>query len=385
MDFRLTNEQIRLKNMARDFADNELIPYCHEWDARDIFPANTIRKMHQLGLMTIGIPAEYGGPGLDHLAQALVVEEIARGDAGVAATLASSTLLAAGPVLIAASDEQKKWFYGRMLEGELAAFCLTEAGAGWDAGGLSTRCTKDGDDYILNGSKQFITNGGIAGLYTIFAALDQSQGCAFIVDRHTPGISIGPKEDKPGLRSSSAVQVIFEDVRVPARNRLGSEGSGFKICQDTLDISRAAVAAMAVGIAQSALEYALTYCQARMQVGQPIAEFQAIQFILADMAMQIETARLLYQKTCSLQDTGLPFTKISSLARCWAGDTAIKVAADAVQIYGGYDYIEEYPVEKYFRDAQIIQIFEGTTHLQRILIANDLLQGGSMPGKTGMD
>lgn len=379
MDFRLTDEQTMIQKMTRDFADTELIPFCQEWDEKDIFPWDTIKKLHELGLMTIGVPAEYGGPGLDHLAQAIAVEEIARGDAGVATTLAANTLLAPDPVFIAATDEQKKWFYGRMLEGDLAAFCLTEPGAGSDAGSLSTRCVKDGDDYILNGTKQFISNGGVAGLYTVFATLDKSLGykgiCAFMVDRHTPGITIGPKENKLGIRSSNTTQVIFDDVRVPAKHLLGKEGAGFKICMETLDLSRAVVAAMAVGVAQGAFECALKYSQERVQFGQPISKFQAIQFILADMAIQVETARLLYQKACSLQDMGLPFTKMSSLAKCWAGDVAMQVATDAVQVYGGYGYSKEYPVEKYFRDAKIMQIFEGTAQVQRLVIANDLLRG----------
>ncbi|MEA1959746.1 MAG: acyl-CoA dehydrogenase family protein [Bacillota bacterium] len=379
MDFRFTEEQIMIQKMARDFADNEILPYCQDWDAQDIFPWDTVKKLHDLGLMTVGVPAEYGGPGLDHLAQAIAVEEIARGDAGLATTLAASTLLAADPVYVAADDEQKKWFYGRMTEGDLAAFCLTEPGAGSDAGGLSTRCVKDGDDYILNGTKQFISNGGVAGLYTVFTTLDKSMGykghCAFMVDRNTSGVTIGPKEDKLGIRSSNTTQVIFEDVRVPAKNLLGKEGEGFKICMKTLDLSRAVVAAMAVGVAQGAFECAVQYSQERQQFGQPISKFQAIQFILADMAMHVETARLLYQKACSLQDMGLPFTQMSSLAKCWGGDAAMKVATDAVQVYGGYGFSKEYPVEKYFRDAKIMQIFEGTAQIQRLVIASDVLKG----------
>lgn len=378
MDFVLTDEQIMIKKMARDFADNEIIPYCQGWDAQDIFPHDTVKKLFELGLMTIGVPAEYGGSGLDHLSQGLVVEEIARGDAGLATTLTASTLLAADPVYLAATDEQKKWFYGRMNEGDMAAFCLTEPGAGSDVGGLSTKCVRDGDDYILNGTKQFISNGGVAGLYTVFATLDKKMGykghCAFIVDRNTPGVTIGPKEDKLGIRSSNTTQVIFEDVRVPAKNLLGKEGEGFKICMKTLDLSRAVVAAMAVGVAQGAFECAVKYSKERQQFGQPICKFQAIQFMLADMAMQVETARLLYQKACSLQDMGLPYTQMSSLAKCWAGDAAMKVATDAVQIYGGYGYSKEYPVEKYFRDAKIMQIFEGTAQVQRLVIAGDILK-----------
>lgn len=379
MDFRLNNEQIMIRNMIHDFADNEILPYCQQWDADNIFPWDTVRKLHELGLMTIGVPEEYNGPGLDHLTQGMIVEEIARGDAGLATTLTASAILATDPVLIAGNHQQKKWFYGRMNDGDLAAFCLTEPGAGSDVGGLSTRCIRDGSDYILNGTKQFISNGGVAGMYTVFATLDKKRGykghCAFMVDRHTPGITIGPPEDKLGIRSSNTTQVIFEDVRVPAKNLLGKEGEGFKICMKTLDLSRAAAASMAVGVAQGAFECAINYSQERTQFGQPICKFQTIQFMLADMAMYVETARLLYQKACSLQDMGLPFTQMSSLAKCWAGDAAMKVATDAVQIYGGYGYSKEYPVEKYFRDAKIMQIFEGTAQVQRMVIANSIIKG----------
>lgn len=379
MDFRLTEEQEMIRKMARDFADNEIAPRAGEWDKENKFPEDIIKQMFELGLMTIGIPAEYGGPGLDHVAQNLVTEEIARGDAGVATTMVGTTLLGPDPVFIAATHEQKKWWYGQQNEGVMSAFCLTEPGAGSDAGGLSTRCVKDGTDYILNGTKQFISNGGVAGLYTVFATLDKKMGrkgiCTFMVDRNTPGITIGPKEDKMGIRSSNTTSVIFEDVRVPGANLLGQEGDGFIIAMKTLDISRAAVAAMAVGVAQAAMEASIKYALERQQFGKPIAAFQAIQFMLADMAQYIQAARLLYLEASSKQDMGLPYTQIASLAKCFAGDTAMKVATDAVQVFGGYGYTKDYPVEKYFRDAKIMQIFEGTAQVQRLVIANDLLKG----------
>lgn len=378
MDFRFTDEQEMMRKMARDFADNEITPFAQQWDKENKFPEDVVKKMHELGLMTIGVPAEYGGAGLDHVAQNVVTEEISRGDAGLGTTMAASTLLAADPVLIAATHEQKKWFYGMQNEGALAGFCLTEPGAGSDAAGLSTKCLRDGGDYILNGTKQFISNGGVAGLYTVFATLDKSRGnksiCCFMVDRNTPGISVGPKEDKLGIRSSNTTQVIFEDVRVPAKNLLGKEGEGFKIAMKTLDLSRASVAAMAVGIAQAAFEASVQYSKERMQFGKPIASFQGIQFILADMAQYVQAARLLYLEASSKQDMGLPFTQTASLAKCFAGDTAMKVATDAVQVFGGYGYTKEYPVEKYFRDAKIMQIFEGTAQVQRLVIANDVLR-----------
>jgi len=379
VDVRFTEEQEMIRRMARDFADNEVAPYAPEWDEHAIFPEETIKKLFEVGLLTVGIPAEYGGPGLDHLSQALVIEELARGDAGIATTMVATTLLGPDPVLIAGTDEQKKWWYGLQNEGVLGAFALTEPGAGSDAGGISTKCTKDGDYYVLNGTKQFITNGAYAGLFTVFATVDKKLGnkgiCVFMVDRNTPGLTIGSEERKMGIRSSNTTQVIFEDVKVPAANLLGKEGQGWRICMETLDLSRAIVAAMATGVAQAAFEAAVRYSKERVQFGKPICSFQAIQFMLADMAMQVETARLLVHKACCLQDLQLPHTAMASLAKCWAADAAMKVTTDAVQVYGGYGYTKDYPVEKYFRDAKIMQIFEGTAQVQRLVIAGDILRG----------
>lgn len=380
MDFRLTEEQEMMKRMAHDFAANEIAPYASEWDKNHIYPEDCIKKMHEVGLMTIGVPAEYGGPGLDHVAQNIVAEEIAWGDAGVATIMVASTLLAADPVLVAANDEQKKEFYGRLLEGQLAAFCLTEPGAGSDAGGISTRCTKVGDEYIINGTKQFISNGGTAGVYTLLATLDKKMGtkgmCAFIIDRDTPGITVGKTEDKLGIRTSNTTEVIFEDVRVPAKNLLGKEGQGFYIIMKTLDYSRASIGALATGLAQACLDASIEYAKTRTQFGKPISSFQAIQFKLAEMAMRIEASRLLYLEASSLQDMNVPrFSKAASLAKAFAGDTAVFCATEAVQVFGGYGYVKDYPVEKYYRDAKIFQIYEGTAEVQRIVIANDLLRG----------
>ncbi|HWQ74067.1 MAG TPA: acyl-CoA dehydrogenase family protein [Syntrophomonas sp.] len=378
MDFRISEEHEMIRKMARDFANNEILPNCQKWDEEHIFPWDAVNKLQETGLLTCGVPAEYGGPGIDHLGQAIIAEELCRGDAGLGTTMAASTLLGPDPVYIAASDEQKKWWYGKQMEGVLSAFCLTEPGAGSDAGGLATRCVKDGNDYVLNGTKQFISNGGVAGLYTVFATLDKKLGykgmCSFMVDRNTPGISISPPENKLGIRSSNTTQVIFEDVRVPAKNLLGKEGDGFKIAMKTLDISRAVVGAMATGVAQGAFECAVQYAKERQQFGKPIASFQAIQFILADMALMCETARLLYQKAASNQDQGLPYTKEASLAKYWGGEAAMKVSTDAVQVYGGYGYTKDYLVEKYFRDAKIFQIFEGTAQVQKLVIAGDVLK-----------
>ncbi|HWQ75335.1 MAG TPA: acyl-CoA dehydrogenase family protein [Syntrophomonas sp.] len=380
MDFRLTEEQEMIRSMAADFAANEIVPFAGEWDKADTVPFDTIAKMQELGLMTIGVPAEYGGDGLDWLSKYLVADEISQGDAGMGTTLIASSLLASDPIWVGANDEQKKWWYGRMLEGAVCGFCLTEPGAGSDALGMSCKCIKDGNDYILNGTKQFITNGGFAQNFSVFATLDKKLGnkglCAFMVDRNFPGVSIGPKEDKMGIRSSSTTQVIFEDVKVPKWMMLGEEGKATSILMETLDLSRTAVAAMATGIATAALKAATAYANERQQFGKPIAAFQAVSFMLADMATAVETARLLYQKAAWLQDNDLPFKMASNMAKMYAADTAMKVSVDAVQVYGGYGYTKEYPVEKYMRDAKIMQIFEGTVQVQRMVIGKYLSQCG---------
>ncbi len=379
MDFRLTEEQEMMKRMAHDFATNEIAPFASEWDHNHIYPQECLNKMHELGFMAIGVPAEYGGPGLDHVTQNIVAEEICWGDAGIGTIMVASALLATDPIHVAANEEQKKEWFGRILDGELGAFCLTEPGAGSDAAGISTRCTKVGDEYILNGTKQFISNGGTASMYTVLATLDKKLGtkgmCCFMVDRNTPGITVGKVEDKLGIRTSNTTEVIFEDVRVPAKNLIGKEGQGFYIIMKTLDISRASIAAMATGVAQRCLDESLAYSRLRTQFGKPISSFQAIQFKLADMAMRIQASRLLYYEASSLQDMGVPrFSKSASLAKAFAGDTAMFCAIEAVQIFGGYGYTREYPVEKLMRDAKIFQIYEGTGEIQRIVIANDLLR-----------
>jgi len=383
VDFILSDEQKMIRQMAKDFATNEIAPYASQWDKEDRCPMETIAQMHELGLMSIGIPAEFGGPGLDNISMCGVMEELARGDAGLATVVMASALLGSDPVLVGANNEQKIWWYGRMLEGAMSAFCLTEPGAGSDALGMSTKCIKDGDDYVLNGTKQFITNGEIAQQFTVLATLDKKLGnkgiCCFMVDRDTPGIIISKKEDKLGIRSSCTNQVIFEDVRVPAKNLLGSEGQGMAIVMETLDLSRTGVAAMATGICQASLESALQYAGERQQFGKTINSFQGIQFILADMAMYTETSRLLYTKAASLQDAGLPFKSVSSMAKAWAGDAAVKVSCDAIQVLGGYGYTKDYPVEKYYRDAKIMQIYEGTAQVQRMVIGKDVSKNGYTP------
>jgi butyryl-CoA dehydrogenase len=292
-------------------------------------------------------------------------------------------MLASDPVLIGGNDEQKKWWYGRQLEGAICGFCLTEPGAGSDALGLSTKCVKDGDYYVINGTKQFITNGGFAKQFTVMATLDKELGnkglCALIVDRDLPGVSIGNKEDKLGIRSTSTTQVIFEDVKVPVSMMLGKEGDGLPILMETLDLSRTGVAAMATGVATACVEASIQYANERQQYGKPINRLQGVQFMLADMGVRAEAARLLYLKAASLQDMDKPFKTVSSMAKLYAGDAAMANAVDAVQVFGGYGYTKEYPVEKYLRDAKIYQIFEGTAQVQRQVIGKYLSKDGYHP------
>lgn len=383
MEFRLTDKQEMIRQMAADFASNEIAPYCAEWDKNNEIPFATLAKMQELGFMTIGVPVEYGGDGLDNISQCLVCEEIAKGDAGMATTIVASTLLACDPILIGANHEQKKWWYSRHLEGAVCGFCLTEPSAGSDALGISTKCVKDGNHYIINGTKQFITNGGFAKQFSVIATLNQKLGhkgiCAFMVDRDWPGVSIGSQKDKLGIRSTSTTQIIFEDVRVPASMMLGQAGDGLGILMETLDRSRTAVAAMATGIATAALEAAINYATQRQQFGQPIAALQAIQFMLADMAVRAEASRLLYLKAAYVQDVGGEFKTLSSIAKLHAGDAAMFNALDAIQVFGGYGYTSEYPVEKYMRDAKIMQIFEGTAQVQRMIIGKYLTKDGYTP------
>ncbi len=378
--FRLTEEQEMIRQMTAEFADKEIKPFAGQWDHEDKVPMDVLAKMHDLGLTNIGVPGEYGGQGLDNLTRYTIIDELGQRDAGIATTVVASSLLAADPIMVGANDEQKKWWFGRMLEGAMCAFCLTEPGAGSDALGMSMKCTKDGNDWILNGTKQFITNGGFAKQFSVFATIDKSLGnkgiCCFMVDRDFPGVKIGNKEDKLGIRSTSTTEVIFDDVRVPNWMCIGGEGNGTAILMETLDYSRTAVAAMATGISTGALNAALAYSNERKQFGKPISSFQAIHFMLADMATTTEAARLLYQKAAWLQDNGLPFKMLSNMAKMYAADTAMKNTIDAVQIFGGYGYSKEYPAEKFMRDAKIMQIFEGTVQVQRMVIGKYLTKDG---------
>ncbi len=381
IDFTLTEEQEAVRKLAREFALKEMRPVARHYDETEEFPWPIIEKAHELGLINALIPEEYGGVGADKLTECLIAEELFYGCAGMGTSLMANSL-ALTPIIIAGTDEQKRRFLTPFTEKPImAAFCLTEPGAGSDAASLRTRAVRDGDYYVLNGTKQFITNGSVASLYVVFATVNpelRHKGIiALVVPRDLPGISIGKVEHKMGQRASDTAQVVFEDVRVPVENRLGEEGEGWKIAMRTLDSSRPGIAASAVGIAQAAFDDAVKYAMERQQFGQPIANFQAIQFMLADMAIKIETARLAVWKAAWLWDQGKPSAKASSIAKAYATDIAMQVTTDAVQIFGGYGYTREFMVEKYMRDAKLMQIYEGTNQIQRLVIARHVLKEAS--------
>ncbi len=375
--FELTQEQIALQDMARKFAANEIRPKAVEYDHTGQFPEDILEKAFGLGLMSGFIPEEYGGLGISALDACIIEEELGWGCSGIATSMTCNGL-ALTPILVAGTDDQKKRFVAPFAEKlQYASFCLTEPGAGSDAGGIATTAKKEGDNYVLNGRKCFITNGSYATQYAVFASTDRSKGhkglSAFIVPRSLPGVSVGKKEDKMGQRASDTADVLFEDVKVPAGNLLGKEGEGFKIAMITLDYARPSVAALAVGVARAAFELAMQYSKERVQFGAPIAMNQAIHFLLADMAMDIEAARLLTYKGAWLLDEGKRNTKESSFAKAFAADLAMRVTTDAVQIYGGYGYMRDYPVEKLMRDAKLLQIYEGTSQIQRMVIAKEVM------------
>jgi len=377
VNFDPTPEQEALRELGHKFSANEIRPRAAEWDRDGVFPLELFRKAFDLGLMTGFIPEILGGQGLTMLDACILEEEISWGCSGVATSMNANSL-ALGPILLAGTMEQKRAFVQPFAtEFRFASFCLTEPGAGSDAGGIATKARRDGDGYVLNGRKCFITNGAHASQYTVFASTDRSRGhrglSAFVVPRETPGVSTGKKEDKMGQRASETSDVLFEEVRVPEPNRIGAEGEGFKIAMRTIDYARAGVAAMAVGVARAAYEHAAEYGRQRVQFGQPIAMNQAIYFLLADMATDIEAARLLTWKAAWLADQGKRNTKESSFAKAFAADLAMRVATDAVQIFGGYGYMKDYPVEKLMRDAKLLQIFEGTSQIQRMVIAKETL------------
>jgi acyl-CoA dehydrogenase len=376
VDFTLTDEQKNLRDLARDFAEKEIRPVAWEYDKDGTWPQDVIDKAWEVGLMNTHVPEEYGGPGLGYLDGCLIEEALAWGCSGIATSLGANGL-ASAPVSVGGSEEtQRKYLSMLMEEKKLASFCLTEPGAGSDVSGMRTRAVKKGDKYVLNGSKCFITNGQYADWYTVYAKTDPDAGhrgiSAFVVDRDDT-VVIDKKEDKMGQRASNTATVTFNDTEVPAENMLGEENKGFKLAMMTLDRTRPGVAAMATGIAQAAFEFATDYSKERVQFGVPIAMHQAIQFMIADMATKIHASRLMTWNSAVLLDQGNRNTLESSHAKRFAADTAMEVTTDAVQVYGGYGFIKEYPVEKLMRDAKIMQLYEGTSQIQRLVIARETL------------
>jgi acyl-CoA dehydrogenase len=376
VDFTLTDEQKSLRELAHDFAEKEIRPVAWEHDKDGTWPAEVFAKAHEVGLMNTHIPEEYGGPGLSYLDGCLIEEELSWGCSGITTSLGAGGL-AAAPVILAGSEEIKKQYLGMLTEElKYASFCLTEPGAGSDVSSMRTRAVKKGDKYVINGQKCFITNGTYADWYTVYAKTDPDAGhrgiSAFLVPRDDT-VVIDKKEDKMGQRASNTATVTFNDTEIPASHLLGEENKGFKIAMMTLDRTRPGVAAMATGIARAAMEFAVEYSKERVQFGVPIAMHQAIQFMIADMATKVHMSRLATWNSAVLLDNGMRNTLESSHAKRFAADSAMEVATDAVQVYGGYGFIKEYPVEKLMRDAKIMQLYEGTSQIQRLVIARETL------------
>ena len=375
--FGLTEEQKMIEQLARDFARNEMAPVAEEYDRSHEYPWPVIKKAQQLGLTTMNIPEEYGGLGLSLFEECVVGEELAWGCSGIS-TAISVNGLAILPILIAGNEDQKQAYCGRLVDGKMASYCLTEPEAGSDVAAIKTTARKDGDHYILNGSKTFITGATVADFYTVFAYTDpdvkyKGMSC-FIVDRDWEGVSVGKPFDKMGQHASDTAEVVFDNVKVPASHLLGQEGIGFMIAMQVFDRSRPVTAAGAIGIAQRALDESIRYAKERVSMGKPIWQHQAIGHMIADMAMEVEAGRLLVWKSAWAVDQGVRNTTISAFGKAYAADMAMKVATDAVQVFGGYGYMSEYPVEKLMRDAKIYQIYEGTSQIQRNIVVRELFK-----------
>lgn len=369
-----------MRDVAREIAEKRIRPVAAEYDESGKFPREIIEAIAEADLFRVFIPEEYEGMDLGSpiMNMCIVTEELSKACGGISLGFAA-TGLGTMPILVSASDEQKKKWLPRIASGQLAAFGLTEANAGSDAGGVATRAVLDGDEYVINGTKQWITNGGEAEIYTVFCVTDPTKGArgvsCIVVEKGTPGFTFGKKENKMGIRASATTELIFQDCRVPKENILGKPGLGFFTAMKTFDMSRPGVGSQALGIAQGALDLAVNYSRERRQFGQPISSFQGLQFMLADMGMKIEAARALIYSTARWIDQSKPkkATTYSAMAKCFASDVAMEVTTNAVQVFGGYGYMKEYPIEKYMRDAKITQIYEGTNQIQRVEIAKGLI------------
>ncbi|MFQ5792443.1 MAG: acyl-CoA dehydrogenase [Acidobacteriota bacterium] len=378
MDFGLTEEQQEMRRTLRDFGEREIKPYAAGWDKEGTFPEGVIQKLGELGFLGVIFPPEYGGAGLNYVDYAIVIEELARADASVGITVSAHMSLCSNHIYEQGTEDQKRKYLLPLASGKwLGAWSLTEPEAGSDAGGTRTTAVLEGDEWVINGSKTFTTNGTVADVAIAMALTDKSKGShgisAFIVPRGTPGFRPGKKEDKLGHRASDTSEMIFENCRVPRENLLGKEGEGFISALKVLDGGRIGIAALALGIAQASFECALRYSQQRKQFGKPISSFQAVQFKLSDMATEIDAARLLTHRAATLKDQGRRHTKEAAMAKLYASEVAVRAAGEAVQILGGYGYIKDYPAERYFRDAKLTTIGEGTSEIQRLVIARQLL------------
>lgn len=379
MNLTFTQEQDMMRKMVRDFAEKEIAPIVEQMDETDEFPTEVVRKMGELGLMGIPLPQRYGGSGMDFTSYIIAIHELSKVSASFGVILSVHTSVGTNPIFYFGTESQKKKYVTKLAQGDyLGAFGLTEPSAGSDAASLKTRAVKKGDHYVLNGSKVFITNGEVADTFVVFARTNPEEIghrgiSAFIVERNTPGFSIGKKENKMGLNGSGTVEIVFEDAEVPAENLLGVEGEGFTIAMANLDVGRIGIAAQSLGIAEAALEHATAYAKDRKQFGKPIANQQAVGFKLADMATEVEAAKLLTYRAANLRAKGLPCGKEASMAKLFASTAARKTAIEAVQVFGGYGYTKDYPVERLFRDAKVTEIYEGTSEIQRRVIAKKLL------------
>jgi len=379
VDFELSEEERLTRDCAREFAAKRLAPVAKDLDAKGEFPAHLVKELAGLGLMGVPVPEQWGGGGQSAVAYALAVEELSRGCASVGVTVSAHTSLACDPILKFGTDAQKDQFLKPLASGEkLGALAMTEPGAGSDLGSAQCTAARDGESYVLNGSKIFITNGGVADIVVVLASTDRAKkakGLAtFIVEKGTPGFAVGKTEHKLGIRASNTAELVFQDCRVPAANLLGGEGQGFKVGLATLDGGRIGIAAQAVGIGQSALDQAVAYAKTRQQFGQAIGSFQAIQWMIADSATELDAARLLYLRAAALKGKGGRYSSEAAMAKLFASEAATKVTHRALQVHGGYGYTTEYPLERHYRDARITEIYEGTSEVMRMVIAGGLLK-----------
>jgi butyryl-CoA dehydrogenase len=380
MNIQLTEEQRQVRDLCRQFADSELKPHARKWDVEHQYPADAVKKLAELGLMGVAIPPELGGAGMDNVSYAVAAEEISRGCAGTGVIMSVNNSLYCDPVNKFGTEEQKRDFLTPFARGErLGAFALTEPMSGSDAAEMRTLAVKKGNEYVLNGTKNFITNGPQADVVIVFAMTDRSKGhkgiSAFLVPASVKGFTRGKADDKVGIRASSSCTLFFEDVVLPERFRLGGEGEGFKVAMQTLDGGRIGIAAQALGIAQAAFEEAVAYAKERKAFGNPITQFQAIQFMLADMATEIDAARLLVWRAAWMKDKGVRHSAESAMAKLYASEMSERVTSKAIQVHGGYGYVKEYDVERHWRDSRITEIYEGTSEIQRLVIAANVLKG----------